>query len=500
MATSDALAKGAGTGPGALESRVLAGTFWVLALRTAGRVATIARTLVLVRLLAPHDFGLVGVAAAVLSFADALSNTGVNLALLGRDRLDRPVLDTAWTIGVLRGAVVTSVLLVLAAPCAALLNAPDATGLIRVVAFAPLIDGLGNIGVIHYRRDLAYGPFYLLQAVGELVDLVVAVSLALWLGNAWALAWALIGLWAARAAVSYVVHPYRPRWRFERRTAGELLRFASHVTGAGVLTWALGGGVDAAVGGVFGVEALGYFRMAKLPAVVSIEITSALAWVSVAAFAKAAATPGALRALLVSVLTRALEAAVPIAIGGVLFAPELVRLAFGPRWEPIVPAVRVLAVFALCRAPLAVCAALFQGRGVPRRQVSASASELVILSALAAIAFEHGVTGAALAVTVAATASALMAMVYARGLANVGLRDVAGAAYRPLLASLPMFALRWATLGRIGAVWQLALVVIVASASYAIVVWWPERMRWRGMAASVLRAGADRRERRGGAA
>ena len=461
-----------------MSHRVLRAAAWVLSLRMLGRAATIVRTFVLVRLLTPHDFGLVGMAVAVIACAEALSNTGVHLALLGRHDDSREEYDSAWSIGVIRGAAVTAVLLLVAPVVAAFFGAEDATGILRLMALAPLIDGLGNIGVIEYRRDASFGPYNLLHAAGEAADLAVAIPLALMTRSAWAMAWAWIALWVVRTAVSYVIHPYRPRFRIDPVQARALLRYSGHVTSASGVSWLLGGGVEVTIGRILGVEALGLFRMAKLVAgVLPTEIAGVIAWVAVGTLAKLNASADRLRSTVLDLLWFTVVPAVPFCVGTLLFAPEIVAIGLGPRWAGIVPAVRVMAVLGLMRSLTAVAVAVFQGRGVPRYQTYATLVELaLVLGCLWAMATWAGLVGATVAVTLGAAAAVATALPMMRRMASVGVRDVAMHLAIPFIASSPFIAIRLVA-DPVHSVPGFALVVFTSAAVYVAGLMWLEHVR-----------------------
>jgi len=454
--------------PTSVAGRVVQGAFWVLALRGLGRVATTVRTLVLVRLLTPHDFGLVGVALAVVACAEALSVTGVALALVSGRRDDRDAFDTAWTIGIIRGALVSAVLMLLAPTLATFFGSPEATNLIRLMSLAPLIDGFNNIGVIEFRRDLTYGPHYVLQAAGEFADLFVAVPLAWWMGSAWALAWSWIALWVVRVLVSYVIHPYRPRLRIVRAEVPTLLRFAGHVTGASALTWLTTGGVDALVGRVLGIEALGLFRMAKLVALLlPTEVAGVLSWVSVAAFARVDAVGDHLRRTFAELWRVTLAVALPFSAGTALFATSFVPAILGERWTAIVPAVQVLAVVALLRAMISVTNAAFQGRGRPKYQMYASVAELaVLLVAFVPLSNATGLAGAASAVALGALAALIATVPPLRSMRAFAAPDALAAIGFAGAAAAPMVVIRIVTGGGPLATSTLVGVIAMCAAGY----------------------------------
>jgi len=59
-----------------LSQRVVRGGFWVFALRIASRGLTLICTVVLARVLAPSDFGLMGIALLTMSALETFTQTG----------------------------------------------------------------------------------------------------------------------------------------------------------------------------------------------------------------------------------------------------------------------------------------------------------------------------------------------------------------------------------------------------------------------------------------
>ena len=59
-----------------LTQKVIYGGSWIFALRISRRVLDFLRTVILAKFLAPHDFGLMGIAILTLQTLEAFSQTG----------------------------------------------------------------------------------------------------------------------------------------------------------------------------------------------------------------------------------------------------------------------------------------------------------------------------------------------------------------------------------------------------------------------------------------
>src|SRR6185436_2603109 len=118
----------------AFKNKILKGMAWTVSFRFGQRFMGLVSTLILVRILAPKDFGIVAMGMAVGAVLDAISSFGFDQAIIQRKEIDRTHLDTAWTINQIVSAIATVVLLLLAPVVAAYYGDPRVINVIIVLA------------------------------------------------------------------------------------------------------------------------------------------------------------------------------------------------------------------------------------------------------------------------------------------------------------------------------------------------------------------------------
>jgi O-antigen/teichoic acid export membrane protein len=220
------------------------------------------RTIILARLLAPEDFGLLGIALLSISMLETFSKTGFDSALIQKKENVESYLDTAWTVSALRGILLFFILLFSAPLIARFFNTPAAAQVIRVIALFTLLAGLRNIGILFFQKELEFNKQFSYEFSATLVDLTVAITLAFILRNVWALVWGGLAASLVRLVLSYVLHPHRPRMRIDREGFQELFGFGKWVLTSGILVFLVTQGDDILVGKLLGVTALGLYQMA----------------------------------------------------------------------------------------------------------------------------------------------------------------------------------------------------------------------------------------------
>ena len=86
------------------------GSAWMIGMRWAIRGVGLVSTIILARLLAPDDFGVVAMAMVAVAILESFTNTGTDLALLRNTEATREHYDTAWTLEIIQAVLLAAVL------------------------------------------------------------------------------------------------------------------------------------------------------------------------------------------------------------------------------------------------------------------------------------------------------------------------------------------------------------------------------------------------------
>jgi len=384
-----------------LSHRVVRGGLWVFSLRIVQQLFGLARLIILARILAPHDFGLMGIALLTMATLDTFSQTGFQQALIQKKKDIKPYLDSAWTVLILRGFILFAILYFIAPYAATFFNAPEAKPIIQVIGFAVLFQAFTNIGVIYFQKELEFNKQFIYQLSGTLADFVVAVSAALILRSVWALVFGLLAGNAVRCFVSYLVHPYKPHLSSDLGKAKELFGFGKWILGSSIITFLFNQGDDAFLGKVLGVTVLGFYQMAyrigQLPAT---EFAKVISQVTLPTYSKLQDDRNKLKEGFFKTINITSFIMIPLAGGIFMLAPEFTKIFLTQKWMPMVTTLRILTVAGMLRALAATGGALFQGKGVPRLDFKMNGIRLLTMAAtIYPLSLFFNMNGVALAVT-----------------------------------------------------------------------------------------------------
>jgi PST family polysaccharide transporter/lipopolysaccharide exporter len=433
---------------GDLTERAVKSGAWSGATNTLTRLVQLAKVVILARLLSPAEFGLVGIGFLVLAVFKHFSELGVDAALIQRreEQVDE-YLDTVWVLRVVRGAAIAVVAYLVAPSVAALFGEPRAAPVVRVLGLSPLLLGFRNPGVLYFQKHLQFHRRFVQLLSGTAVNFVVAVTLGVLYGNVWALVLGSIAGNLTTVAVSYRIHAYRPRPRFELARAREMLDYGKWILGTTGLLFLVNQGDDAFVGWFLGATALGFYQMAfRFSNAPATEITQVVANVVFPTYSRVQDDVAKLRSGFYRTVRLTTFVSFPAAAGIVVVAPEFVRVFLGPTWTPIAPVMQLLAVWGLLRSLVAAVGPLFRAVGRPDVDTKLQAARLAVIVALVYPATaRYGLLGTSGVVVlsgllVVVPASSWMALRIVDGTASEFLQTLA----YPAVGSALMVAVIWA--------------------------------------------------------
>ncbi len=360
--------------------RSIRGGLWVFTAQVIGKGFGIVRLIILARLLAPEDFGIMGIAMLAIATLETFSKTGIEAALIQRKDNIKPFLDAAWTFLVIRGFIIFLLLFFSAPLVAIFFNSPPAASIIRFLGFYALFKAFTNIGVIYLEKELEFKKQFFFQVSGTLADMIVSIVLSILLKNVWALVFGLLAGQITLLCVSYIIHPLRPRFSFKLKQVKELLSYGKWILGSSILGFFITRGDDIVVGKMLNPTTLGFYQMAfRLSNLPTTEITQVISRVTFAAYSKIQDNASRLRNAVTRTLRLVSFISVPMGGGMFILAAEMTRVFLGEKWLPIVPAFELLCFVGVVRSITANFGSILNSQGRPDIQARASLLNMITL-------------------------------------------------------------------------------------------------------------------------
>ncbi|MCF7955495.1 MAG: lipopolysaccharide biosynthesis protein [Phycisphaerae bacterium] len=457
-----------------LFKRSARGGAWVFALRILTQVLSLGRYVLLMNILGVKDMGLLGIAMLLMQILDTFSNTGFNAALIQKNKKLDSYLSTAWTIGIIRAFFLFAILFVVAPHFANWKADPEKTLLtikvIRVLGLSFLIGALGNIGIIHFQKELQFHKQFLIQIVPAFISIIVTVVLVLIYKSIWSLVIGRISANIFRCVFSYSMHPFRPKFQIDTYKAKEMWHFGKWEFCSTILGFILTDGDDFYVLAAIGSGALALYqaayRYSNIPAT---EITNVISQVSFPAYSKLQNDIPRIRQAYLKIF--GLTSFLSIPVSGMIFilTPFFVKLCFQVSWWPMIPAMQVLALKGLVRSLGATRGPLFQALGLPGITTKLHIIRVLLMAILIyPLTSRWGILGTAWCITIIGVIMQPFGVYLSVKVLKSSFYEILKPAFIPSVGTLSMLLIMW-LVGRIYG--EINLISFVPIAIIGIVVY-----------------------------
>jgi lipopolysaccharide exporter len=357
-----------GQPPDGITARAVKGFAWQVASFGGNRLMVFVSTLALARLLVPRDFGVFAAALTFAQYLEVMLDFGVGSYLVYDQEKGRtPRLDVAFTLNLAITVVLTGVVVGVAPLTARLFGAAGHGSVFALMGLYLFLRGWSQVNEALVQRDLLFKKLVIIDLTGALVRAGLSVGLAVAGAGVWSIVVGVLAGQTISTVTAYAVIRYRPRLRFERGLAKEMMKFGGNSVAIDLLTEVSLNGDYLVVGAVLGPTALGIYTIAyRLPEL----LINNLFWIfSDIAFPVYARSRQAGMDVLRRAMYRALRLTslygMAAGVGLAILSRDAIVVFFGPQWTSGIAAMVVLSLAAAFAATTYASGPLFPAIGKP---------------------------------------------------------------------------------------------------------------------------------------
>jgi O-antigen/teichoic acid export membrane protein len=432
-----------------LKGRVLSAGSWSLAGNAISYPIRLVSSLLLTRLLVPEMFGVMAIAALVMTGLGMISDIGLTQNIIqSRRGSDSAYLNTAWSIQIIRGFLLWLLacgisLFVFVAnrgglvPQESVYADPHLPYVIAIISFSMVIGGFQSTKMSEASRYLSLGLITKMQIVAQIVGLIGTIGWVFLINRS---IWALVaGAICSRLVTTLLSHIWLPgitnRWRWDQSAFHEIIHFGKWIFLSSMLGFfannadrvLLGGYVD---GTVLGIYSIGSIFTGAIVQIVNTIITQ----VSYPALSEVVRDrPDELKRSLYRFHIVTASFTYFCAGALIISGHALIRMLYDPRYEQAGRMLEILAV-ALLALPFNLATDCLLARGMPKLYSYVIAIQVAATIVFIPFGFHFfGFTGALWGI-VASQASNVPAIIYYQ--IKYNLFDLSKELF--LLAALPM--------------------------------------------------------------
>lgn len=258
-------------------NKVVKAGSWVFLGVAASQVIRLGSNLFLTRFLMPDAFGLMAVAFSLISGISMLSDIGIKANIVQSHRGESlSFLRTAWTVQIIRGAVIAAGVIILAAvlyglqrggvtPGDSVYSNSELVPIVFCLALIPALQGFLSVNFHVAERNIDQRRRVILELISSLVPVPIMAGLILLSPSVWVLVIGALCGEVFKVSLSHWIFSGREnRFHLEKDSVKELIMFGKWIMLSSLLGFLALQGDKLLLGGLLTAEQLGWYAIAGL--------------------------------------------------------------------------------------------------------------------------------------------------------------------------------------------------------------------------------------------
>lgn len=300
---------------------------------------------ILMRILGPEEFGIIGMTNVFFNFANILVVFGIPAFIIQRPEISDSILSTCFWLNLILGVFIAALMYLISPAVGAFYREPRVTEILALMSIFFIIESFSFVQRAMLNRELNLQDLFKARFVSMVLSCVIAIYWALETQSVWALV-ARIGLFKLFFTLAtFYYNRWWPRFTFDRELLSPILGFTMPLLGSNSLRLFVRNVDIMVVGRWFGTFDTGiYSRSYNILSLPVNNISQAINRVMMSSFSKIQSEPE--RIIDTFLKVNKTTAFITFPLMSILFvlAPYFVLGIFGKEWVTMIPLMRVMSL------------------------------------------------------------------------------------------------------------------------------------------------------------
>lgn len=326
-------------------ANVIKNFFWRIGESSGAQLVSFLVSIVLARLLAPEDYGVIALVTVFTSILQVFVDSGLGTALVQKKNADEADFSSVFYFNVLVCLILYAGMFVAAPAIATFYDNPIYIPLVRVLSLTLVISGLKNIQQAYVSRHMLFKRFFFSTLGGTIASAILGIAMAYAGFGVWALAAQYVSNTAIDTLILWITVPWRPKKRFSWTKLKTLLSYGWKLLVSALLDTGYTSVWNLLIGKVYSSADLSFYDQgSKYPKAIIGTISNSidsvlLPTMSIVQDDRAQIKSMTRRSIVTSVYVMA-----PLMMGLAGCAEPLVSLILTDKWLPCVPYMRIFCI------------------------------------------------------------------------------------------------------------------------------------------------------------
>ena len=318
---------------------------WKYMERCGCQIVQFALQIILARLLAPTDFGVVALISVFINIALVFVNTGLGTALIQAQKLTAKDISSVLYANVLVSIILYAVLFFMAPTISDFYNIPELSYVVRILSIMILLGSINSIQNAILVRDLRFKLLFYTSSISISISAVIGIILAYDGYGVWALVWQQLSNQIAICIILCYISRWKFGFNFSFVNVKRLYSFGWKLLASSLLDTVYRESQSLLIGKIFTSADLGFYNRGKtFPMVIVGNIDGSIQGVLLPALSRVQNDLWQVKDLMRKSIMASVFVISPLMIIMLVVADSMVRIVLTEKWLPCVPFLRICCI------------------------------------------------------------------------------------------------------------------------------------------------------------
>lgn len=319
--------------------------FWRFAERCGAQLVSFIVSIVLARLLAPEDYGVVALVTVFTTILQVFIDSGLGTALIQKKNADDLDFSSVFYFNLVVCLILYIIMFCAAPFIARFYDNPIYVPLVRVLSLTLIISGVKGIQQSYVSRHMIFKRFFFSTLGGTLASAIAGIVLA-YTGFG---VWALVAQYLCNATIDtcilWITVPWRPKLLFSAKKLKNLFSYGWKLLVSSLLDTVYNNLRNLLIGKIYSSSDLAFYNQGdKFPSVIVNNINASIDSVLLPTMSNVQDNHLAVKGMTRRAIMTSIYIMAPLMMGLTFCAEPIVLLVLTDKWLPCVPYLRVFCI------------------------------------------------------------------------------------------------------------------------------------------------------------
>ncbi len=324
---------------------ILSNFIWRFAERCGAQLVTAVVSVLLARLLAPDDYGMIALVSVFTNIMYVFVDCGLSTALIQKKDADDLDFSSVFYFNFAVCVLIYLIMFIAAPYIAAFYKRPGLTPIVRVISLTLVLSGVKSVQQVYVSRNMLFRLFFFSTIGGTLFS----AALGLWMAYAGFGVWALVAQQLSNTTIDtlilFLTVKWRPKKMFSWQRLKGLLSYGWRLLASSLLDTVYNNLRSLVIGRIYTSADLAYYNQGQyVPDTIAVNVDSSIDSVLFPAMSAVQDEPVRVKNMTRRAIKTCVYVIAPLMMAMFFCAEPLVRLVLTEKWLPCIPYLRIFCI------------------------------------------------------------------------------------------------------------------------------------------------------------